>query len=211
MLKIRPARTDDSDFLAWVIFTAARGHLKRGWFDVVLQRDEAFCIDYCGKLASAAVRSWWHWSLFSVPEVYGRRAAALCGFADESLYGASSAAMAEPSQKMGLSEEAHAQLWPRGAFILSCATSEAGAWVIENMATLPEYRGTGVAQALLNYELDRARVAGYRRAQISFFVGNQRAEHAYINAGFRFSGEKCSPEFQSNLGVPELRRLARDI
>ncbi|PYK18340.1 MAG: hypothetical protein DME56_13615 [Verrucomicrobia bacterium] len=72
MLKIRPARTDDSDFLAWVIFTAARGHLKRGWFDVVLQRDEAFCIDYCGKLASAAVRSWWHWSLFSVAEVYGR-------------------------------------------------------------------------------------------------------------------------------------------
>src|SRR5437016_13874816 len=141
MLKIRPARTDDSDFLAWVIFTAARGHLKRGWFDVVLQRDEAFCIDYCGKLASAAVRSWWHWSLFSVAEVYGRRAAALCGFADESLYGASSAAMAEPSQKMGLSEEAHAQLWPRGAFILSCATSQAGAWVIENMATLPEYRG----------------------------------------------------------------------
>ncbi|PYK18341.1 MAG: hypothetical protein DME56_13620 [Verrucomicrobia bacterium] len=119
--------------------------------------------------------------------------------------------MAEPSQKMGLSEEAHAQLWPRGAFILSCATSEAGAWVIENMATLPEYRGTGVAQALLNYELDRARVAGYRRAQISFFVGNQRAEHAYINAGFRFSGEKCSPEFQSNLGVSGLRRLARDI
>jgi len=211
MLKIRPARTDDSDFLAWVIFTAARGHLKRGWFDVVLQRDEAFCIDYCGKAASAAVRSLWHYSLFSVAEVDGQRAAALCGFADESLYGASSAAMAEPSQKMGLSEEAHAQLWPRGAFILSCATSEAGAWVIENMATLPEYRGTGVAQALLNYELDRARVAGYRRAQISFFVGNQRVEHAYINAGFRFSGEKCSPEFQSNLGVSGLRRLARDI
>ena len=99
MLKIRPARTDDSDFLAWVIFTAARGHLKRGWFDVVLQRDEAFCIDYCGKLASAAVRSWWHWSLFSVAEVSGRPAAALCGLGDDSLYAASSATWRRPRKK----------------------------------------------------------------------------------------------------------------
>ena len=88
MLKIRSARTDDSDFLGWVIFISARGHLKHGWFDVVLQRDEEFCIDYCGKAASAAVRSLWHYSLFSVAEVDGQRAAALCGFADESLYGA---------------------------------------------------------------------------------------------------------------------------
>src|SRR5438093_11171189 len=88
MLKIRSARTDDSDFLGWVIFTSARGHLKHGWFDVVLQWDEEFCIDYCGKAASAAVRSLWHYSLFSVAEVDGQRAAALCGCGDESLYGA---------------------------------------------------------------------------------------------------------------------------
>ena len=211
MLKIRSARTDDSDFLGWVIFTSARGHLKHGWFDVVLQRDEEFCMTTAGRLQArrcvpCGTIPYFRWLKWTAS------AQRPCVVLPMNLYTApSSAAMAEASQKMDLSEEAHAQLWPRGAFILSCATSEAGAWVIENMATLPEYRGTGVAQALLNYELDRARVAGYRRAQISFFVGNQRAEHAYIKAGFRFSEEKCSPEFQSNLGVSGLRRLARDI
>lgn len=112
---------------------------------------------------------------------------------------------------MGLSQEEHAQLWPRGAFILSCTTREDSAWTIENMATLPEYRGTGVTQALLEDELNRARIAGYRRAQISFFIGNRAAERAYIEAGFKFADEKHSVEFQAALGAPGLRRLARDI
>ena len=211
MLQIRSARTDDADFLGWVILTAARGHLERGWYDVVLQRDDAFCLEYCSELAGAAARSWWHWSLFSVAEVDGRPAAALCGFGDHSVYAVSSAAMAEASQKMGLSQEEHARLWPRGAFILACTTSEDGAWAIENMATLPEYRGTGVTQTLLKHDFERARAAGYRCVEISFFIGNQLADHAYIKAGFEFAEEKCSPEFQSSLGVPGLRRLARDI
>jgi GNAT superfamily N-acetyltransferase len=211
MLRIRSARVDDADFLGWAILTAARGQLERGWFDVVLQREEVFCREYCSKLAAAVTHSWWHWSLFSVAEVDGRSASALCGFGDPSLYAASSAVMAEASEKMGVSEEEHAQLWPRGAFILACATSEDGAWTIENMATLPEYRGTGVTQALLRGELERARVAGYKRVQVSFFIGNQSAEHAYTKAGFKFVQQKCSPEFQTNLGVPGLRRLARDI
>jgi translation initiation factor 4G len=173
MLQIRSARTDDADFLGWVILTAARGHLERGWFDVVLQRHDAFCLEYCSKLAGAAARSRWHRSLFSVAEVDGRPAAALCGFGDRFLYAASSGAMAEASQKMGLSEEEHARLWPRGAFILSCTTSEEGAWTIENMATLPEYCRTGATQALLCNELERARAAGYTPVQVSFFVGNR--------------------------------------
>ena len=211
MIQIRSALADDTDFLGWVILTAARGHQERGWFDVVLQQDEAFCVEYCRKLAGAATPSWWHWSLFSVAVVDDQRAAALCGFGDPSLYAASSAAMAEASQKMGLSEDEHSQLWPRGAFILSCATSEENAWTIENMATLPEYRGTDVTRALLNGEFERARGAGYSRAQISFFVGNQTAERAYIKAGFKFAEEKRSPEFQAALGVPGLRRFARNI
>ena len=47
MIQIRSALADDTDFLGWVILTAARGHRERGWFDVVLQQDEAFCVEYC--------------------------------------------------------------------------------------------------------------------------------------------------------------------
>ena len=64
MFQIRSARPDDADFLGWVILTAARGHLERGWFDLVLQRDEGFCFEYCSKLAGVAARSWWHWFYF---------------------------------------------------------------------------------------------------------------------------------------------------
>ncbi|HTK79225.1 MAG TPA: GNAT family N-acetyltransferase [Rhizomicrobium sp.] len=210
-MQIRPARADDSDFLGWVIYAAARGQLARGWFDIVLERDEQFCVAYCAELARATARSWWHWSLFSVAEVDGKRAAGMCGFGDESVYGASSAAMAEASRKMGLSEEEHAQLWPRGSFILSCTTSEPGAWTIENVATLPEYRGSGATQVLLQHELARARAEGYTRAQITFLIGNAPAERAYIKAGFRFAEERRAAEFQTAISSPGLRRLSRNI
>jgi len=164
MLKIRSARTDDSDFLGWVIFTSARGHLKHGWFDVVLQRDEEFCMTTAGRLQArrcvpCGTIPYFRWLKWTAS------AQRPCVVLPMNLYTApSSAAMAEASQKMDLSEEAHAQLWPRGAFILSCATSEAGAWVIENMATLPEHRGdqcgTGATQLRASSSTRRGISAG---------------------------------------------------
>jgi ribosomal protein S18 acetylase RimI-like enzyme len=207
---IRRATPADAEFLGWVILTAARGHLSRGWFDIVLERDEDFCLAYCARLAAAEARSWWHWSLFSVAEVDRKPASALCGFGDESVYMASGAAMEEASHAMGLTEAEQGELWPRGSFILSCTTSEHGAWTIENVATLPEHRGTGITQALLEHEFERARQAGFKRAQISFLIGNEPAERAYRNAGFTFAEEKRAPEFEAAMGVPGLRRLARD-
>jgi GNAT superfamily N-acetyltransferase len=208
---IRPASSKDAEFLGWAIFLAARGHLARGWFDIVLQRDEAFCLAYCARLAAAEARSWWHWSLFSIAESNGKPASALCGFGDESVYMASGAAMEEASRSMGLSEAEQAQLWPRGAFILSCTTGEEGAWTIENVATIPAQRGTGVTQALLDHELARARDVGFRRGQISFLIGNEPAERAYRKVGFTSAEEKRAPEFQAAMGVPGLRRLVREL
>lgn len=210
-IAIRPARESDAEFLGWVILTAARGHLARGWFDVVLRRDETFGLEFCRRLVAARARSWWHWSLFTIVEVDGAPASALCGFGDESVYGASSAAMAEASGGMDVSADEKAQYWPRGSFILSCTTGEEGAWTIENVATLPAYRGRGLLQALLVNEFARAHAEGYARAQISFLIGNDPAERAYARAGFVFAEEATSPEFEKALGVPGLRRLARDI
>src|SRR3982751_6216594 len=98
---IRPARADDAVFLGWAIYEAARGHLERGWFDIVLQRDEAFCLEFCRRLTGAKARSWWHWSLFSVAEVDGVAVGALCGFGDEAVYRASGDAMREASHVTG--------------------------------------------------------------------------------------------------------------
>src|SRR6476619_606609 len=116
MLTIRPARATDGEFLGWVIYEAARGHLERGWFDIVLQRGEGLCLDFCRRLSIAKTKSWWHWSLFSVAEVDGACVSALCGFGDESVYYASRDAMREASEGMGIDEAEQAQFWTRGSF-----------------------------------------------------------------------------------------------
>ena len=210
-LILRPAEPRDAEFLGWVCVMAARSHLARGWFDIVLERDEDFVLEFAKYLTLAKARSWWHWSVFQVAEVDGMLASAMCGFGDEAVYQASGDAMAEASEKMGIGKDEQAQHWPRGAFILSATTGEEGAWTIENVATRPEFRGQGVAQALLDRECDIARAAGFERAQISYIIGNDRAERAYRKAGFEFAEEKRTPDFEAVLGTPGTIRLARYI
>lgn len=208
---IRPATPDDAAFLGWASVIASRSQLKRGWFEIVLRRDDAFCFEFAKYLTLAKAVSWWHWSLFLVAEVDGVVASAMCGFGDGSVYAASGAAMAEAGDKMGVFKDEQAQFWPRGAFIISPSTSEAGAWTVENVATKPGYRGSGLVGALMERELDVARARGFKRAQISFFMGNDAAERAYAKAGFRFAEEKTAPDFEAALGIPGIRRFARDL
>lgn len=210
-ITIRPATPDDAPFLGWACVAAARSQLERGWFEIVLRRDETFCVQFATYLTLAKARSWWHWSLFRVAEVDGVLASAMCGFGDESVYYVSHEAMAEAADKMGIPKSEQTQFWPRGSFIASAATSEDGAWTIENVATKPEFRGKGITLALLEAELDVARAKGFRRAQISIFIGNNRAEKAYRKAGFEFVEEKHTPDFEAALGIPGTRRFARDI
>lgn len=208
---IRPAEPRDAEFLGWACVAAARSQLPRGWFDIVLRRDETFLVAFATGLTLAKARSWWHWSLFRVAEIDGAVASAMCGFGDESVYQASGAAMAEASEKMGLSKEEQAELWPRGAFILTATTSEPRAWTIENVATKAQYRGHGLALALLENEFAIARAAQFKRAQISFLIGNMPAERVYRRAGFAFAEEKRAPEFEAAMGVPGITRYARNI
>ena len=211
MLTIRHATPEDAPFLGWVCVAAPRSHLKTGWFEIVLRRDEAFCIEFAARLTIARPRSWWHYSLFLIAEVDGTPAAGLCGFGDEGVYMASSDAMSEAAGAMGISKSEQEQFWPRGAYIISPATSESGAWTIENVATKPEFRGRGLVGKLLDAELNEARAAGFKRAQVSFFMGNEAAEDAYTKAGFRFAEEKTARDFEAVTGVAGIRRFARDI
>src|SRR5579863_3986698 len=121
-ISIRPATPDDAAFLGWASVMAARSQLARGWFDIVLRRDEAFVLEFAKYLTVAKAVSWWHWSLFEVAEVDGMLASAMCGFGDERVYRTSGEAMAEASAKMGIPKKEQAQHWSRGAFIVSTAT-----------------------------------------------------------------------------------------
>lgn len=208
---LRPAEPRDAAFLGWACVAAARSHRPIGWFDIVLRRDELFLVEFAKHLTLSSAISWWHWSLFRVAEVEGVVASAMCGFGDESVYYKSREAMTEASTKMGLSKAEQAGLWGRGSFIVSTATSEPNAWTIENVATNAKYRGTGVTRALLDNELQVARNAGFKRAQVSYFIGNEPAARVYAAAGFRFAEEKRDPGFEAAMGTPGTIRTARDL
>lgn len=205
----RPATGNDAEFLGWAMFMAARGHLARGWFDIVLSRPDQFCTAFCARLANAKAKSWWHHSFFTLAEVDGRAACAACMFPDDAPYMVSGEAMAEASAVMGIGESEQAELWPRGAFIMSATSGEDDCWTIENVATWPEFRGRGVARALIEHML-RGR-HGPRRVQISFLIGNTPAERCYRACGFEFAEDKTAKEFEAQMGVPGIRRLARDL
>src|SRR3569832_1728185 len=99
---IRPATPDDGAILGWASVMASRSQLKRGRFEIDLQRDDAFCFEFAKYLPLAKAVSWWHWSLFLVAEVVGVVASALCGFCSVSVYANSMAAMTESIEKMGI-------------------------------------------------------------------------------------------------------------
>src|SRR5580704_11882707 len=109
---IRSAEPCDADLLGWACVMAARSQFRRGWFDIVLQRDEAFVLEFAKCLTIAKARSWWHWSLFHVAEVNGVPASAMCGFVDARVYHASGEAMAEASAKMNIDSAEQSQQWP---------------------------------------------------------------------------------------------------
>ena len=52
-ITIRPATPNDAPFLGWACVMAARSQLERGWFEIVLQRDEAFCVEFATYLTLA--------------------------------------------------------------------------------------------------------------------------------------------------------------
>lgn len=209
--RFRSANPDDAAFLGWAIVIAARGHLKRGWFDIVLQRPEEFCITFCARLANARARSWWHHSFFTVAEVDGTLAAAACAFPDETPYHVSGEAMAEAAARSGIDAAEQAQLWPRGQFIMSATSGDSKCWTIENVATRPDFRGRGIATGLIRNVLSNMYASGPSGAQISFLIGNDPAERCYRGCGFSFAEDKTSEEFGAAMGVPGIRRLQRSL
>lgn len=209
---IRPAREDDADFLAWAILIAARSHLAKGWFDVVLEGPEASRLDYLRRLTLTPTRSWWHYSRFLVAEQDGIPVAALSAFRADDAYALSQQAMAEVARELGWSDATQQAMWQRGAYIFACTfKSDDDAWAIENVATLPAYRGRGTTVQLLEQAVAEAERNGAPRVQITFYIGNDAAERVYAKAGFKFHDEKRNPEFEAVTGSPGLRRYVRDV
>jgi ribosomal protein S18 acetylase RimI-like enzyme len=214
---IRRANSGDTEFLAAVTLSASRGHLPRGLWDLIIGADEAGCLDYLKRLASAEPRSLYHYESYLIAEVAGCRAATLCGFETGSkspdAWSMVGDAMSNVRRDLGWTEPQVAASYQRVAPIwTACMPPDVGAdFGIENVATLPEYRRRGLIGALIHEMLHTANGRGCRLAQITTYLGNDAAVAAYEKSGFRILDEKRCTEVQKILGVPGFIRLTRDI
>jgi ribosomal protein S18 acetylase RimI-like enzyme len=142
-----------------------------------------------------------------------RRGVTLCGD-DPSEPGRATVAEAtsEVARTLGWTEAEHLETRRRWVPILHCIPgAEQGTWVIENVATLPEFGRCGLATALLAEALDVGRQRGYRAAQISVLVGNTAAERAYERVGFAVVDERRQPDFEAVVVVPGIRLMVRAL
>lgn len=209
---IRPARREDADFLARALLLAARGTHDKGWFDIVLAGKDRTPLDFLRRLTLTSTRSWWHYSRFLIAEMDGAPAATLCGFRAGDAYPLSEQALIEAARGFGWSDAEQHEMWRRGTDIFTCTfdTSD-DTWAIENIATVPEYRGRGLIRSLIEHSLAEGRLSGARQAQITFLIGNDAAERVYARIGFKFKDERRHPDFEAATGAPGLRRYLRDL
>jgi len=207
------ARAEHVPFVAWVVLTAFRSHLERGLWDYFIDEDEAACLRYLEALATTNTPHWAHYSGFLVAEVGGAPAAALAGYFDEErgMHSLQKAAT-EVDERLGRTQEQSAAGLQRIAPIFHVMPDHVPrAWIVENVATDPAYRRRGLVNALMTVILERGRELGATQADIGVMIGNDPAQRAYEKVGFRVTGEKRHPDFESIWGCPGLRQLSRDL
>jgi ribosomal protein S18 acetylase RimI-like enzyme len=148
-----------------------------------------------------------------VAEVEGSPAAALCGYVDPDLGNETlSKSFSEVKKVLGLSDDEVKARFQRYSSILNVAPEhEDGTWVVENVATKPEFRRKGLVDRLLNDIFEKGRRKGAEIADISVIIGNHAAQAAYEKNGFKVIGEKRHPEFEKAYGSPGIRTLSQRL
>ena len=207
------ARPEHAPFIAWVMLTAARSHVEKGMWEFMAGPDEARTLRFLEALASTDEAHWAHRSLFLVAEVGGRPASALCGYFDEE-HGTATLASVMPLalQAAGVTPQEFEAGWQAGGSIASVAPGHVtGAWIVEHVATLPEFRRQGLVDRLLEAVLEKGRARGATVGDVGVLIGNDRAQRAYEKAGFRVIDEKRDAAFEAAYGCPGIRSLSRPL
>lgn len=212
-IQIRRARLRDAEFLAWVTLSASRSQFTLGLWDRIIGADDRGCLDYLARLAVAEPRSLYHYENFLVAEAKGQPAAALCGFQMRAdTWTVLTEAMSAVQKDIGWSKADVAASQQRFAPIWACFPQDVGAdWVIENVATKPEYRRQGLASALLGAMVREGVERGRQLAQITLYIGNDSARTAYEKLGFRFSDQTRCPALEPLFGAVGFVRLLRKL
>ena len=95
---------------------------------------------------------------------------------------------------------------------LGLYTGVAGiAWVVEHVATKPEFRRRGLVERLVHATLEAGREKGATVADIGVLLGNDPAQRAYEKCGFEVVDEVRNAEFEAAYGSAGARMLRRSL
>src|SRR4051794_3552390 len=78
--RISAAGPEDAQFLAWVMQTASRSHLERGFLDIFVDGSDDECLHFLGALSLTEARHWANFENFIVAKSEGEQMGALCGY-----------------------------------------------------------------------------------------------------------------------------------
>jgi translation initiation factor 4G len=211
-VKIVPATKEHVPFVAWVMMAAGRSHLPLGSYDFIAGGDEANVLRYLETLATTDAIHFAHYSTFLVAEVNGVPAAGMCGYF-ESEHGNMMTGMMEAYHMLDYSEAEVASCLARAGSIMLVMPDHGDVhpWIVEHVATKPEFRRQGLVERLIAAQLDLGRGRGATTADIGVLIGNDPAQRAYEKCGFAVIGEKRHPEFEAAYGSPGVRALRRAI
>lgn len=213
-IRIRHACPDDASFLATATLIAGRAHVTKGIWEVILGGTEEECLDFLEHISITTIPHLFHYSCYFIAEyAEDGPVGSLGGYDPKSLgYQALQLALNEVITKLNLPPQAFQGAEERSSKMLVCLPQEIeGAWVIDSVATLPQYRKKGIAETLLEHVLHEGKERGYHMAQINMYIGNKPALNLYKKMGFEVIEEKREEYFEHTIGSPGMLSLARTL
>jgi translation initiation factor 4G len=211
--EIRNAREDDAEFLGRVMLSASRSHVPRGIWEYIFDWSADQALEFCRRIAVSDELHWNHYKMFYIAEVDGQRAAALCG-ADPTVHGmtAFQPVLAREAREVGIDPDNLEAMTERTDAAVSITPDYVdGAWLVENVACLPEFRRRGLVDLLLKHALSEGRERGFRSGQLSVFIDNIPAISAYLRVGFELDIELRNAEIERALGFPGVIRMLNPL
>lgn len=201
----RRARSEDAAALAELIWIAGESPSGSS-YDVFFGGGRNSQRDRLLRLIRAETRTHFSYCNFFVTEVDGEVAAGACGFDPRS---SGKQNLLRALREVGWSATEIADAMERMSPVLTCAAEEPpDAWVLDHVATLPRFRGCGLARGAVFRVIEEGFAAGFDRVQLSVLVGNEIARRLYVNLGFRREGRpRTDPRFEAVMGSPGTETL----
>ena len=113
---------------------------------------------------------------------------------------------------LNLPKQSFAGANERAAKILACLPAEIeNGWVIDSVATMPEYRGKGIAELLMYAVLEEGRKQGFSLTQVNMYIGNEPALRLYKKLGFEVIEETRDKHFETEIGSPGMLSLRKKL